>query len=237
MKTLILAGGLGTRLAEETDSIPKPMVRVGEIPIIQHIMSRYSLFGYKDFVVAAGYKYEIIQDYFHKEKRFLNDKGWQVQVVDTGLGTQTAERVLLVQELLGEKFFLTYGDGLADLNISKLLKFHDETGKIGTVTAVRPPPRFGSLRIVNELVHEFNEKNPQDVGWINGGFFVFNRGIFNYLDGQSGSFEGVPLANLALDGELSAHLHYGWWQPMDTLREKRDLEDLWQRGVAPWEKI
>lgn len=237
MKTLILAGGLGTRLAEETDFVPKPMVKIGEVPIIQHIMNRYSLFGFKDFVIAGGYKFEVIRDYFNREISFLDQQGWRVEVVDTGLETQTAQRVWKVRELLGDKFFLTYGDGLADLDISKLLQFHNESNTIGTVTAVRPPARFGSLVIHENIVEEFSEKNPQDVGWINGGFFVFNKEIFKYLEGQLGSLEGVPLANLARDRNLKAHLHQGWWQPMDTLREKRVLDEMWQKGNPPWEKL
>jgi glucose-1-phosphate cytidylyltransferase len=237
VKTLILAGGLGTRLAEETDFVPKPMVKIGEVPIIQHIMNRYSLFGFKDFVIAGGYKFEVIRDYFNREISFLDQQGWRVEVVDTGLETQTAQRVWKVRELLGDKFFLTYGDGLADLDISKLLQFHNESNTIGTVTAVRPPARFGSLVIHENVVEEFSEKNPQDVGWINGGFFVFNKEIFKYLEGQLGSLEGVPLANLARDRNLKAHLHQGWWQPMDTLREKRVLDEMWQKGNPPWEKL
>ena len=234
MKTLILAGGLGTRLAEETDFVPKPMVKIGEVPIIQHIMNRYSLFGFKDFVIAGGYKFEVIRDYFNREISFLDQQGWRVEVVDTGLETQTAQRVWKVRELLGDKFFLTYGDGLADLDISKLLQFHNESNTIGTVTAVRPPARFGSLVIHENIVEEFSEKNPQDVGWINGGFFVFNKEIFKYLEGQLGSLEGVPLANLARDRNLKAHLHQGWWQPMDTYREFQMLNELWDAGNPPW---
>jgi glucose-1-phosphate cytidylyltransferase len=237
VKTLILAGGLGTRLAEETDHVPKPMVKIGEIPIIQHIMKRYALFGFRDFVIAGGYKFEIIRDHFEKEFAYLDREGWRVDVVDTGLDTQTAQRIWKVRELLGDKFFLTYGDGLADLDISKLLCFHNQGNAIATVTAVRPPARFGSLVIENNLVLEFSEKNPQDVGWINGGFFVFEKEIFRYLEGQQGSLEGVPLANLARDRNLNAHLHDGWWQPMDTLREKRVLDEMWQKGNPPWENL
>jgi glucose-1-phosphate cytidylyltransferase len=237
MKTVILAGGLGTRLAEETDQVPKPMVRIGGIPIVEHIMNRYSLFGFNDFVIAAGYKVEVIKDYFEGSKDYFADKGWRIQVEDTGLNTQTAERVWRIRNLVGEKFFLTYGDGLADLNISKVLEFHNQGNSLGTVTGVRPPARFGSLVIEGSTVREFNEKNPQDVGWINGGFFVLESGIFEYLKGESGSLEGIPLSELARSGNLRAYLHHGWWQPMDTLREKRILEEMWQKGNPPWEQV
>ena len=237
MKTVILAGGLGTRLAEETDQVPKPMVRIGGIPIIEHIMNRYSLFGFNDFVIAAGYKVEVIRDYFEDSKDFFAEKGWKIQIADTGLNTQTAERVWKIRGLVGEKFFLTYGDGLADLNISKVLDFHNEGNSLGTVTGVRPPARFGSLVIEGSMVREFNEKNPQDVGWINGGFFVLESGIFDYLEGELGSLEGIPLSKLAKGGSLRAYLHDGWWQPMDTLREKRILEEMWQKGNPPWVQV
>lgn len=237
MKTVILAGGLGTRLAEETDHIPKPMVRIGGIPIIEHIMNRYSLYGFNDFVIAAGYKVEVIRDYFEDSKHLFKEKGWKIHIEDTGLETQTAERVWKIRNLVGEKFFLTYGDGLADVDILKLLEFHNKCNSLGTVTGVRPPARFGSLVIDGTTVREFNEKNPQDVGWINGGFFVLESAIFKYLEGESGSFEGLPLSSLARSGNLQAYLHNGWWQPMDTLREKRILEEMWQKGNPPWGKV
>lgn len=237
MKTVILAGGLGTRLAEETDQVPKPMVRIGGRPIIEHIMNRYSLFGFTDFIIAAGYKVEVIRDYFENSKEVFANKGWKIHVEDTGLNTQTAERVWKIRNLVGDKFFLTYGDGLADLDILKLLDFHNAGKSLGTVTGVRPPARFGSLVIEGSTVREFNEKNPQDVGWINGGYFVLERGIFDFLKGEAGSLEGIPLSNLAKSGNLRAYLHDGWWQPMDTLREKRILEEMWQKGNPPWEQI
>ena len=237
MKTVILAGGLGTRLAEETDQVPKPMVRIGSMPIIEHIMNRYSLFGFNDFIIAAGYKVEVIRDYFENSKEVFASKGWKIHVEDTGLNTQTAERVWKIRNLVGEKFFLTYGDGLADLDILKVLDFHNAGKSLGTVTGVRPPARFGSLVIEGSTVREFNEKNPQDVGWINGGYFVLERGIFDFLKGETGSLEGIPLSKLAKSGNLRAYLHDGWWQPMDTLREKRILEEMWQKGNPPWEQI
>ena len=237
MKTVILAGGLGTRLAEETDQVPKPMVRIGGMPIIEHIMNRYSLFGFNDFIIAAGYKVEVIRDYFENSKEVFANKGWKIHVEDTGLNTQTAERVWKIRNLVGDKFFLTYGDGLADLDILKVLDFHNAGKSLGTVTGVRPPARFGSLVIEGSTVREFNEKNPQDVGWINGGYFVLERGIFDFLKGEAGSFEGIPLSKLAQSGNLRAYLHDGWWQPMDTLREKRILEEMWQKGNPPWEQI
>ena len=237
MKTVILAGGLGTRLAEETDQVPKPMVRIGGMPIIEHIMNRYSLFGFNDFIIAAGYKVEVIRDYFENSKEVFANKGWKIHVEDTGLNTQTAERVWKIRNLVGDKFFLTYGDGLADLDILKVLNFHNAGKSLGTVTGVRPPARFGSLVIEGSTVREFNEKNPQDAGWINGGYFVLERGIFDFLKGEAGSFEGIPLSKLAQSGNLRAYLHDGWWQPMDTLREKRILEEMWQKGNPPWEQI
>lgn len=237
MKTVILAGGLGTRLAEETDQVPKPMVRIGGMPIIEHIMNRYSLFGFNDFIIAAGYKVEVIRDYFENSKEVFANKGWKIHVEDTGLNTQTAERVWKIRNLVGDKFFLTYGDGLADLDILKVLDFHNAGKSLGTVTGVRPPARFGSLVIEGSTVREFNEKNPQDAGWINGGYFVLERGIFDFLKGEAGSFEGIPLSKLAQSGNLRAYLHDGWWQPMDTLREKRILEEMWQKGNPPWEQI
>ena len=237
MKTVILAGGLGTRLAEETDQVPKPMVRIGGMSIIEHIMNRYSLFGFNDFIIAAGYKVEVIRDYFENSKEVFANKGWKIHVEDTGLNTQTAERVWKIRNLVGDKFFLTYGDGLADLDILKVLDFHNAGKSLGTVTGVRPPARFGSLVIEGSTVREFNEKNPQDVGWINGGYFVLERGIFDFLKGEAGSFEGIPLSKLAQSGNLRAYLHDGWWQPMDTLREKRILEEMWQKGNPPWEQI
>ena len=230
MQVVILAGGFGTRLSEETDLIPKPMVRIGNIPILHHIMEFYSKFGHKDFVIALGYKAEVIEEYF-KNSDFSK---WNIKLVDTGLETPTAGRIKKLEDLLEGQFMLTYGDGLANLNIDQLLDHHKRFNKIATVTAVRPPARFGPIEISNGLVTRFAEKDPQDAGWINGGFFCLEKEVCSYILDSAVSFESEPLNNLVSAGELSAFEHYGWWQPMDTLRDKRSLESLWERGDAPW---
>jgi glucose-1-phosphate cytidylyltransferase len=230
MQVVILAGGLGTRLSEETDLIPKPMVRIGNIPILLHIMNFYSSFGHRDFVVALGYKSEVIIEYFENKK---NSK-LNIKLVDTGLDTSTGGRIKLLEDQLDEEFMLTYGDGLSNVNIDDLLKHHKRFGKIATVTAVRPPARFGTIETSNGVVTKFAEKDPQDAGWINGGFFCLNKKVCNFISDSSTSFESEPLNHLVKIQELSAYEHHGWWQPMDTLRDKRALESIWDKGDAPW---
>ena len=230
MQVVILAGGFGTRLSEETDLIPKPMVRIGNIPMLEHIMNFYSKYGHNDFVVALGYKAEIIQEYFKDNSK----PGWTINLVDTGLDTSTGGRIKKLENKLDNEFMLTYGDGLSNVNIENLLDHHQRFGKIATVTAVRPPARFGTIEISNSLVTKFAEKDPQDAGWINGGFFCLNKKICSFITDSTISFESGPLNNLVEIKELTAYEHNGWWQPMDTLRDKRSLQSLWDNGEAPW---
>ena len=230
MQVVILAGGLGTRLSEETDLIPKPMVRVGNIPILQHIMNFYSGFGHTDFIVALGYKAEVIIEYFEKTK----NPSWNITLVDTGLKTSTGGRIKQLENILADEFMLTYGDGLSNLDLSLLLNHHRRFGKIATVTAVRPPARFGTIQISNGLVTKFAEKDPQDAGWINGGFFCLSKKVCTFISDATTSFESEPLSRLVALEELTAFEHQGWWHPMDTLRDKRELESLWNKGEAPW---
>jgi glucose-1-phosphate cytidylyltransferase len=233
LKVAILAGGAGTRLAEETGTRPKPMVEIGGRPILRHVMSIYARAGFREFVVACGYKGEMIRAHFGADRS--REDGSTVDVVDTGLSTMTGGRVRrLRSRLADETFFLTYGDGLADLDVAELLAFHRAHGKIATVTAVRPPSRFGALTLDGERVAEFSEKPQAGEGWINGGFFVLEPGIFDYLESDETVLEREPLERLANDGELMAFRHEGFWQPMDTLREKRILEELWSSGRPPW---
>lgn len=248
----MLAGGLGTRLAEETDRVPKPMVEIGGKPMLWHIMRLYAHYGYNDFLVACGYKGEIIKEYFHNffvhnndyvvnlqdgSRELLNAGSidWRVGVIDTGQDTMTGGRLLRLKPWLAEdRFMVTYGDGLGNIDISELIKFHRAHGKLATVTAVRPPSRFGALQIEGNTVTQFSEKPQTREGWINGGFFVFEPEIFNYLADENTVLERDPMEQLADDGQLCAFQHEGFWQPMDTLREKRLLESLWHSNNAPW---
>jgi glucose-1-phosphate cytidylyltransferase len=230
VQVVILAGGFGTRLSEETDQIPKPMVKIGELPILHHIMNFYSSFGHTDFLVAIGYKAEVIREYF---KGFL-DHDWTIQLVDTGLETSTGGRIKLLEDRLDEEFMLTYGDGLSNINIDLLLEHHKRFGRIATVTAVRPPARFGTIEVSGGIVTKFAEKDPQDAGWINGGFFCLNKKVCSFIKDSTTSFESEPLSQLVKLEQLTAYEHVGWWQPMDTLRDKRSLEALWTKGDAPW---
>jgi glucose-1-phosphate cytidylyltransferase len=230
MQVVILAGGFGTRLSEETDSIPKPMVRIGGIPILQHIMNYYSSFGHNDFVVALGYKAEVVQNYFENFPK----SNWNLTLEDTGLETSTGGRIKRLEHQLDDEFMLTYGDGLSNVNIEQLLEHHKRFGKLATVTAVRPPARFGTIEISNSLVTKFAEKDPQDAGWINGGFFCLNRKVCSFINDSNTSFESEPLNQLVALEQLTAFEHHGWWQPMDTLRDKRTLESIWNEGNAPW---
>ena len=230
MQVVILAGGFGTRLSEETDLIPKPMVRIGSIPILQHIMNYYAEFGHKEFIVALGYKAEVIQEYF----RNIENLDWKINLVDTGLETSTGGRIKKLEDQLDDEFMLTYGDGLSSVNINNLLDHHRRFGKLATVTAVRPPARFGTIEISNGVVTKFAEKDPQDAGWINGGFFCLNKRVCSFISDSTTSFESQPLTHLVDIRELTAYEHHGWWQPMDTIRDKRSLESLWEKGEAPW---
>jgi glucose-1-phosphate cytidylyltransferase len=252
MKVVILAGGRGTRLSEETTSRPKPMVEVGGKPLLWHVMSIYARFGYRDFLVACGYKGEIIKEYFHnylvhntdffidlrdgsREVVTPNATDWRVGLLDTGLDTQTGGRIRRLKPWLESGTFMaTYGDGVADVDVSELVSFHRRSGKLATVTAVRPPARFGALEIDGDLVTEFSEKHQVHEGWINGGFFVFEPAVFDLLEGDETVLEREPLERLATAGELAAFRHDGFWQPMDTLREKHYLEALWASGEPPW---
>lgn len=252
MKVVILAGGFGTRLAEETTIKPKPLVEIGGKPILWHIMNIYAAHSFNEFVMALGYKGEVIKDYFLFFYALNNDltvdlmtgktmvhdgrqPNWRVHLVDTGLLTQTGGRIKRLQPWIGnETFMLTYGDGVADVNIRDLVAFHRSHGRLATVTVVRPPARFGGLRLQGDRVAEFTEKPQTGEGWINGGFFVLDPSVFEYIAGDDVIWERAPLERLARDGQLMAYQHEGFWQPMDTLREKRLLESLWESGNAPW---
>jgi glucose-1-phosphate cytidylyltransferase len=252
MKVAILAGGLGTRLSEETTVKPKPMVEIGGKPILWHIMNIYAAYGFKEFVIALGYKGDLIKDYFinyHYHTRgltvnlkngavtALDDRGedWIVHLLDTDADTQTGGRVKRVAEFIGdEPFMLTYGDGVANINIPALLEFHKTHGKLVTLTAVRPPARFGQMMINGGSVAEFKEKPQIGEGWINGGFFVLEPGIVKYIQGDHIVLEREPLERLAADGQLVAYQHPDFWLCMDTLRDVQMLEKLWDGGGAPW---
>ena len=252
MKVIILAGGLGTRLSEYTDSIPKPMVMIGGKPILWHIMKTYAKFELKDFYIALGYKAKIIKEYFLNYRTLNSDftvnllsgsidihqedtVDWIVNLIDTGLNSMTGGRVKKMQNLIGnETFLLTYGDAVADINISELIKFHRNHGKMVTVTAVRPEARFGELAIEKNVVTSFKEKPQTTKGWINGGYFVVEPEFFNLITGDNTILEKTPLEKAAQMGELMSYLHDGFWQCMDTKRDKELLEGLWEADNAPW---
>ncbi|UOD35666.1 glucose-1-phosphate cytidylyltransferase [Deferribacteraceae bacterium V6Fe1] len=252
MKVVILAGGFGTRLSEETDVKPKPMVEIGGKPILWHIMKIYSAYGFNDFIICLGYKGYIIKEYFANYFLHMSDvtidlknnqmeihnvkaEPWKVTLVDTGLNTMTGGRIKRIQSyIMNETFMLTYGDGVGDINIKELLEFHKKHGKYATLTAVQPSGRFGALDLNENEVKAFEEKPKGDGSWINGGFFVLQPQIFDYIKGDDTIWEKEPLENLAKAGQLISYKHTGFWKPMDTLRDKRELEALWQSKNAPW---
>jgi glucose-1-phosphate cytidylyltransferase len=230
MKTIILAGGLGTRISEETETKPKPMVLIDEKPILWHVMNIYASQGFTEFIIATGYKGYVIQEWVSTLK-----SDWSIIPVDTGLETQTGGRILQCMNLVpGERVFVTYGDGVADINLKNLLAFHQNQTREATITAVRPPARFGVLESKNGQVTSFGEKRQSDSGWINGGFFVLEPSVKNYIDGPYEPFETGALTRLVNKGELSAYHHDGFWQPMDTLREKIILSELVKEKKALW---
>lgn len=255
MKIAILAGGYGTRIAEETEIKPKPMVNIGDKPILWHIMKIYAHYGYNDFVIALGYKGEYIKKYFldyysmcnnvkvnlcngevtYTKNINNNETSWSVELIDTGLNTLTGGRIKRLSPFLGNKtFMLTWGDGVADINIRDLVSFHKSHGKLATMTAVRPTARYGHLELDGHQVREFSEKPQTAEGWINGAFFVLEPQVFEYIDGDDTMWEHAPLVNLARDGQLMAYQHTSFWQCMDTLREKHILEKLWNSDNPPW---
>jgi glucose-1-phosphate cytidylyltransferase len=253
LKVVILAGGFGTRISEESYLRPKPMIEIGEKPILWHIMKIYSYFGCNEFVICLGYKGYIIKEYFSQYYLHESDvtfdfrnsnqtivhnrhaEPWVVTLINTGLETMTGGRILRIRPYIGdEPFMMTYGDGVANIDINNLLRFHRSHGKIATITSVQPGGRFGALTLEGDLVTGFKEKPDSENAWINGGFFVFQPEVFNYLKDDQTFLEKEPLENLSRDGQLMSYRHPGFWQPMDTVRDKTLLENLWQTGRAPW---
>jgi len=252
MKAIILAGGLGTRISEETHLKPKPMIEIGGRPILWHVLKVYSAHGINDFVICAGYKGYVIKEYFANYFLHMSDvtfdmkdnrmevhhhrsEPWRVTIVDTGDSTMTGGRLKRVRDYVGdEPFCFTYGDGVGDVNITELVEFHKRQGRKATLTGVQPPGRFGALDVVGNQVKSFQEKPDGDGSWINGGFFVLEPSAIDLIDGDSTIWERQPLEFLAKSDQLSIYKHNGFWQPMDTLRDKQHLEDLWSSGKAPW---
>jgi len=239
VKVIIIAGGLGTRISEETEDKPKPMVLINNRPIIWHLMNIFSLQGLNEFIISTGYKSEVIESWVQNNIILdSNQNKMQIQTVNTGLHTQTGGRISeIMRNLPKEKVIATYGDGLANVSIKKLLHFHNSHGKLATVTAVRPPARFGYMKINNNEVTHFGEKNQSDEGWINGGFFVLDSKVSNYVESVHEPFESGALVKLSSESQLMAYHHEGYWQPMDTLREKRDLEKSAELIIPPWLEV
>ena len=254
MQAIILAGGLGTRISEESDLKPKPMVEIGGLPIIWHIMSHFALHGVREFIICAGYKGRQIKEFFANyhpltsdfsvnlatgEMSFLRREAepWKVTIVDTGQDTQTGGRLRRIGHLLEGDFFMTYGDGLSDIDLTEEAKFHSNHTKMATLAAVKPPGRFATLQIGEASdVTEFREKSSEEIGWINGGFFILSPSVLDLIEGDETIWERGPLEQLSRENELMAFKHSGFWRPMDTLREKRELEEIWRTGHAPWAK-
>jgi glucose-1-phosphate cytidylyltransferase len=252
MKAVILAGGYGTRISEESHLKPKPMIEIGGKPILWHILKIYSAHGISEFVICGGYKGYVIKEYFSNYFLHMTDvtfdmaensmtihrrhaEPWRVTLVETGLDTMTGGRLKRVRDYVAqETFCMTYGDGVSDVDIGQLIAFHREQQVLATVTAVQPGARFGALEIANDRVCRFEEKPKGDGGWINGGFFVLEPGVFDYIDGDRTIWERDPLERLTEVGQLAAYKHHGFWSALDTLRDKNHLEDLWARGAAPW---
>lgn len=252
MKAVILAGGLGTRISEETVAKPKPMIEIGGKPILWHIMKLYSQHGVNEFIVCCGYKGYVIKEYFANYFLHMSDvtfdmsnntmkvheryvEPWKVTLVDTGENTMTGGRIKRIKPYLGDDdFCMTYGDGVGDINITELIKHHRNEGRMATVTATQPPGRFGAMKLGGNKVQKFEEKPHGDGSWINGGFFVLSPDVIDYINGDETVWEKEPMEKLARDDQFSAYLHTGFWQPMDTLRDKNQLEELWQSGKAPW---
>lgn len=253
MKVVLLAGGFGTRISEESYLKPKPMIEIAEMPILWHIMKGYSYYGFNEFVICCGYKQHIIKEWFadyylHKSditfdftaenKMIVHNnvaEPWKVTLVDTGLNTMTGGRIKRIQQYVGdETFLLTYGDGVSDVDVNKIIQFHRESGKMVTLTAVKPDGRFGVLDLKGNQVESFREKSQNDMGWINAGFMVVEPQIFDFIDGDETVFEREPLERVAALGELNAYKHNGFWQCMDTIRDKQKLEELWVSNNAPW---
>ncbi|WP_446899836.1 glucose-1-phosphate cytidylyltransferase [Clostridium sp. LBM24168] len=254
MKVVILAGGYGTRISEESIFRPKPMIEIGEYPIIHHIMKCYSFYGFNEFIICCGYKANIIKDYFANYFLHTSDvtfdfrfgsnmqiheniaEPWRVTIVDTGLDTQTGGRIKRIRKYTeNDTFLLTYGDGVSNVNLDELVKFHRNNNAMVTLTAVQPSGRFGALDIDNDgIINSFKEKPKGDVGWVNGGFFVCEQEIFDYIDGDNSIWEHEPLERIAKIKKLMAFKHHGFWSPMDTMRDKSYLDRLWKTGNAPW---
>ena len=254
MKVVILAGGFGTRISEESHLKPKPMIEIGEKPILWHIMKEYSSYGFNEFVICAGYKQQVIKEYFANYYLHRSDitfdftaqnemvvhnnvaEPWKVSIVDTGLNTMTGGRIKRVRDYIGnDTFMLTYGDGVCDINIKELYDFHKKSGKLATMTAIQPGGRFGTLDIdESNTIERFSEKRKEDGGWINGGYMVIEPQVIDYIDGDQTVFEREPLERLAAEGQLQAYKHDGFWQCMDTLRDKNLLEELLEQNKAPW---
>lgn len=252
MKAVLLAGGLGTRLSEETHLKPKPMVEIGGRPILWHIMKTYSEHGINEFIICAGYRGYVIKEYFANYFLHMSDvtfdmvgntmevhkkrsEPWKITIVDTGEETMTGGRLKRVRDYIGdETFCFTYGDGVGDVNITETIELHKRAQRKATLTAVQPPGRYGALGIEGDRISQFQEKPEGDGAWINGGFFVLEPSVIDYIEGDPMPWEGVPLQQLAKDKELTVYKHQGFWRPMDTLRDKMQLEDMWEAGKAPW---